>query len=49
MFDISLSNVKELKRLKNLKKTAKIERILFFTFNFDKLIDADELEFEILR
>ena len=48
MFDMSLSNVKELERLKNLKKTAKIERTLSFTFNFNELIDVDELKFEIL-
>ena len=49
MFDMSLSNVKELKRLKNLKKTAKIERTLFFAFNFDELIDVNKLIFETLH
>ena len=46
---MSLSNVKKLKRLKNLEKTAKIERTLSFVFNFDELIDVDKLKFEILR
>ena len=49
MFDMSLSNVKKLKRLKNLEKTAEIEQILSFVFNFDELINVDELNFEILR
>ena len=49
MFDISLSDVKELKRLKNLKKAAKIERTFFFIFNFNEFIDVDELKFETLR
>ena len=49
MFDMNLSNVKELKCLKNLKKTAKIERTLFSAFNFDELINVDELKFGILH
>ena len=46
---MSLSNVKGLKRLKNLKKTAEVERTLFFILNFNELIDVDELKFKILR
>ena len=49
MFNINLSDVKELKRLKNLKKVAKIERTFFFDFNFDELINVNELKLEILR
>ena len=49
MFNMSLSNVKKLKYLKNLKKTAEVERTLFFAFNFDKLINVDELKSETLR
>ena len=49
MFDINIWNVKELKRLKDLKKTAKIEGTLLFILNFNKLIDVDELKFEILH
>ena len=46
---MNLSNVKELKRLKDLKKTAKIERTLFSAFNFSERIDVNELKSEILR
>ena len=49
MFDMSLSNVKELKRLKNFENDSNIERFFFFIFNFDELIDVGELKFEILH
>ena len=49
MFNMNLSDVKELNRLKNLKKIAKIERAFFSTFNFDELIDVNELKLKILR
>ena len=47
LFDKSLSNVKKLKYLKNLKKSAKIERNLVNVSSFNKFVETDVLIFKI--
>ena len=48
MFDKNLSNVKKFQRLKNLKKTTKIKKILFFIEFFNEIINFKNFNFNTL-
>ena len=49
LFDKNLSDVKELKCLKNLKKSAEIERNLVNVFSFNEFVETDVLISETLN